>query len=350
MPIKELSPDRALRACGLLAALLWLGSCGAEPPTFQPAVQRDPGNIIVNSHPGGATIFLDGQDQHTVTPDTLKGLTPGSYRVSVALRDFASDPLEVIIDLKPAQTDSAVFALTSRAGKVVVLEGFANVSCPPCPGLTDNLVAMAAKPDFPGDRVLFMEYAVSWPQLADPFFLANAAENSDRYGQYGVLEAPDLYIDGRRQTDALDGAAMEAAVRAALALDPGFEMEVSADFSGPAVPVTVTLTANRDLDLTGYLLYVAVFEKTIVIDPAPGTNGQTVFHHVFRDRVDAPPALGPLAAGTPREFVLTLGKGGGAASAPGNYAALALVQHGAAFTVLQAGSTVPAGASAERNH
>lgn len=311
-------------------------SCGAEPPVFTPTEPSDPGSIIVTSSPPGAAIFLDGVDQVAVTPDTLRNLKAANYTVTVQMTDFVADPNERIIDLQSGQTATADFSLTTKARKIVILEGFANVSCPPCPELTDNLVAMAAKPGFGSDRVLFLEFSVSWPQLADPFFLANHLENGDRYTLYNVIEAPDLYVDGVRQEDALDAAAMENAVLAALDSDPGFEIDVTADFSSTSIPVTVTLDPKRDMDLTGHVLFVAVYEKEIVMEPAPGNNGQTVFHHVFRDRVDVPPTLGNLTAGTAQPFNLTLEV---AASSTDNYVVLAFVQNVATQAVLQAGST-----------
>jgi len=328
--------ERALALCLALAGLFFLASCGAEAPWFATVQPQDPGDIIVRSTPEGAAIFLDGVDQMATTPDTLIGLNPGVYEVTVAMDGFVPDPSTVTVDLQPAETDSALFTLTIRAKKVVILEGFSNVSCPPCPELTENLVAMAAKPEFPPDKVQFLEFAVSWPQLADPFFLANPQENSDRFGMYGVPAAPDLYIDGVRQDDAVDADAMEAAVLAAMDSDPGFEIAVNADFSSATVPVTVVLTANRNLDLTGHVLYVAIYEKEVNINPAPGNNGQTEFHHVFRDRVDNPPTLGPLAPGTPQHIDLALTSGSAGADA---YVAIAFVQHSTSHAILQAGST-----------
>jgi hypothetical protein len=332
---------RTLALCLTVAGLCLLASCGAEAPWFATVNPADKGNIIVRSTPTGAAIFLGGVAQHTLTPDTLRNLDPGTYEITVELTDHDSDPEMVTVNLASAETDSAVFTLTPTvwAKKVVLLEGFSNVSCPPCPELTDNLVAMAAKPEFPSDRVQYLEFAVSWPQLADPFFLANPQENSDRWGLYNVASAPDLYIDGVRQVDALDANAMESAVLAAMNDDPGFEIAVSADFSSSTVPVTVILTANRNLDLTGHVLFVAIYEKEIEILPAPGTNGQTEFHHVFRDRVDTLPTLGAVAPGTPQQFDLTLTSGSAGADA---YVAVAFVQHDTSHAILQAGSTAAA--------
>ena len=83
-----------------------------------------------------------------------------------------------------------------------------------------------------------------------------------------------------------------------------------------------------------------------MIDPAPGLNGQTEFHHVFRDRVDNLPALGALTAGDPQQFDLTLQRGG---AAPDSYVAIAFVQHDVSRVILQAGSTTAPAPSPERN-
>jgi hypothetical protein len=144
---------------------------------------------------------------------------------------------------------------------------------------------------------------------------------------------------------------MENSVLEALESDPGFLIDVTADMSSSSVPVTVTLTALKDLDLTGHVLFVAIYEKEVVIDPAPGLNGQTVFHHifreVFRDTDDRLPALGALTVGVFQQFDLLLSRGD---AAPDHYVALAFVQHEVGHAILQAGSTSGPVPSSERNH
>ena len=93
------------------------------------------------------------------------------------------------------------------------------------------------------------------------------------------------------------------------------------------------------MDLTGHALFVAIYEKEVVIDPSPGINGQTEFHHVFRDRVDTLPTLGALTRGSPQQFDLTLTSGAAGADA---YVAIAFVQHNTSHAILQAGSTAAA--------
>ncbi len=302
--------------------------------------------------PVGARILVGGEDTGKIVPAAVAGLEQGTVMVSLELDGYLVTPEQYKVTIVDKEIiDIPADAFTTRSRKTVILEGFANTSCGPCPELTDNLVAMVAKPAFTSDRVLYMEFSVSWPQFTDPFYQANPVENDRRINIYQVAGAPDLYIDGVRQVDALNAITMENSVLAALESDPGFLVDVTADLSSTSVPVTVTLTALRDLDLTGHVLFVAIYEKEIVIDPAPGINGQTVFHHVFRnvfrDLDNNLPALNALTVGVPRQFDVMLNRG---TSAPDNYVVLAFVQHETSHAVLQAGSTAAPVPSSGRNH
>jgi hypothetical protein len=290
--------------------------------------------------PAGARIIVDGTDTGRVAP-AFVGLEPGTHQLSLELDGYHVLPASRGVTVTAGEiveVPGDEFALRSR--RTVIVEGFANVSCLPCPQLTANLVAMTAKPEFSPDRVTFLEFSVSWPELADPFYLANPAENSERFTLYQVLGAPDLYVDGVKQADALDAAAMEAAVRAALEGDPGFLVDVAADFSGPTVPVAVTLRALAPVDLTGTVLYVALYEKIVRIDPAPGLNGQTEFHHVFRDRAGDVAALGIIDPGTPTTIAASVNRGD---LDPANLVVVAFVQRPGDRVILQGGSTAVEG-------
>lgn len=288
--------------------------------------------------PAGAAILVGGVATGKTVPATVGGLDAGTVSVSLEYEGFLIIPDVFDVDIVEGTITSIPdTTFQTRALKTVWLDGFANTSCIPCPELTANLLAMTAQTEFSPDRVQFMEFAVSWPQLTDPFFLANAQENSDRFNYYNVLGAPDLYVDGVKLADPLDYDAMEAAVRAAMGEDPGFLIEVSADFETLNIPVEVTLTALRDVDLAGYELYVAYYETEVVIEPAPGLNNQTHFHHVFRDRVDVLTDLGPLTTGTPQTFNLNFGS---TSTVTPNYVSVAFVQHKTTHAILQAGYAV----------
>ncbi len=296
--------------------------------------------LEITSNPAGAAIFFDGEDTGRVTPATIANLEAGSIEVSLRLADFevvptsyTADVVQDVVTTLPADT----FTLTEvqTAQRIVILEGFSNVNCGPCPELTANLVAMEHTPGFGPDKVLYIEFSVSWPNFTDPLYLYNSSENTDRFTEYVLMGAPSLFANGVFLDDALDAQAMTDAIEAAWEVDPGFLVHVAADYTNPTVPVTVTLEPFADLDLTGHSLYIALYEKSVIFATAPGTNGQTDFHHVFRDRVDVLPSLGQLTGGTNVEIEASLSRG---ALLPENLVVVAFVQRNNDFAILQAGS------------
>lgn len=294
--------------------------------------------LRVTSEPAGARILLGGVDTGKVTPAVVAGLSAGTYDVSLALDTWLCVPAGLAVQV----TDGAVAEVTTadlrlRSRRTVLLESFGNVNCPTCPQAAANLVAVTSRPGFGPDRALFIEFSVNWPSPVDPFYLANPTENADRFMYYFVLGAPAIYVNGRLQAYPLnaDSTATDAAGR--WATDPGFLVDVEADLAaGANVPVTVTLTPLADVDLTGCVLYVALYENEVAYASPPGNNGQTVFHHMFRDRVDTPPALGPLSAGQASVHQVTLSRG---SVAPDNGTVVAYVQRTTDRVVLQAGSS-----------
>lgn len=386
------------------AALLLIGACGSEAPTYEP------GTITVNSAPVGATILIDATDTGEITPHTFIDMPVNQYEVTVSLTDYVTSPTSQTINLLPLDAAILDFTLSQtgltitstpsgaaiwidgadtgevtpatiaglsagsaavelrhdsfyvspasydadvvadqitelptdtfilRQKKTVLLEGFSNVSCPTCPQLTELLLALVHDPAYSPDNLLFVEWAINWPDFLDPFYLANATENQARYLQYNILGAPVLYQEGLQvdPVEPADLAELTALVEASLDLVPGFVIDVAANFTDVAVPVTVTLTPMEDVDLTGYSLLVALIESEVHYEDAPGTNGQTEFHNVFRDRVDTLPTLGALVSGTPQIIDVTLNRG---ALDPAGLQVVAFVQHDGDFTIIQAGST-----------
>jgi hypothetical protein len=295
--------------------------------------------LLVTSRPSGAAIFLNGADSGLVTPAQVGGLDPGVVEVSLRLGTYLVIPVSLPVTVVAGQVDTVpVEAFSLVPQRTVVLEGFANINCIPCPQLTTSLLDFAAQPGHGTDRVIFIEYAVNWPNLADPFYTHNPLENADRFDAYAVPGAPSLFVDGVKLRDALDTAVMADEVEAGLQVDPGFRVAVAADFTNPTVAGQVTLTADQTVDLTGYSLFVALYEEKVDFHErglTPGTNGQYIFHHTFRDRMDARPALGPLAPGTPVVFALSLARGDWPLD---NLVVVAFVQHDRNLKIVQAGS------------
>ncbi len=295
--------------------------------------------VRVTSDPAGARILVDGVDSGKVTPATVAGLQPGTVHISLEMDTWLCVPTTVAVDVvegSVAEVTPQQLGLRSR--RTVMLESFGNVNCGTCAQAAGNLVDLCARDGYGPDRALFVEYSVSWPNPTDPMYLANPAENAERYTFYRVMATPLFFIDGVAQPDALDPVGPVTAVADRWDVDPGFLVDVAATAvaGGASVTTAVTLTPLRNADLSGCTLYVALYEDLVAYATPPGTNGQSIFHHVFRDRVDAPPALGPLVAGTPATYELTLNRGG---ADPTNLTVIAFVQRTADKAVLQAGST-----------
>ncbi len=91
---------------------------------------------------------------------------------------------------------------------------------------------------------------------------------------------------------------------AALLEEPGFLIDVTADFTNTSVATEVTLTAMEDVDLTGHTLYIALVQSYVLSDEA--FQDVVDFHWLFRDRVDSSPSLSTLTSGQTVVFNETL--------------------------------------------
>ena len=296
--------------------------------------------LRVTSDPAGARILIDGIDTGKVTPAVVAGLSAGTVNVSLALETWLCVPASLPVTVpQGAVVEVPAASLRLRSQRTVIMESFGNVNCATCPQAAEGLYGLTQAAGYGPDRALFVEFAVNWPSPVDPFYLANPAEQADRYIYYYVMGAPVVYVDGASQPDALNTDAVAAAVAARWQDDPGFLIDLDATVGvGSAVPATVTLTPHADVDLTGCVLFVALYEDNVTYATAPGNNGQTVFHHMFRDRVDTPPALGTLTAGQPAEFAVTLNR---SAALSDDLTVIAFVQRTADHAVLQAGAIQP---------
>jgi hypothetical protein len=144
-------------------------------------------------------------------------------------------------------------------------------------------------------------------------YVANTPDNQQRmtyYMPYLNVGIPTLVGDG-----VLLGASgnppeyeeMVPLIDALLTAEPGFSISVEAPLSPSAVNATVTLLADRRVDLAGCGLRVALVENPLVFETPPGSEGETEFHWVMRDLVTLEAALPQLVSGQPlvREVSLT---------------------------------------------
>jgi len=263
--------------------------------------------LSVTSAPEGAEVFLDGETTpRGVTPldITLDDASP--VDISLALDGYYVAPASLTIT--PTANETTLVGADSfqlRAAKTVMMEGLSNVNCGGCPEMGVNVHTFMHDGGIGLDRALYTKYSMSYPSSNDPLYQHNVADNGDRmlyYQNYQTGGIPVLIIDGAKVTgtgpnDTPRDTEIPALVNTALEDRPGFLIDCEADFSNTTVPVTVTVTAMEDVDLSDLTLYVALVQDFVHYDEAPGSEGETDFHWIFRDRLDTLPTLASMTSG-----------------------------------------------------
>lgn len=303
-------------------------------------------SLTVTSTPEGASIFLDGNDTGEVTPATLVGVSEGSVEVSLALENYLVAPASFTANVIAGQVNEIPDdTFVVRARHTVLFEGFSNVSCQGCPQMASNMEAVQHMPEYGLDRVLYLKYSMQWPSASDPHYVHNTTENDARMNYYlndVISGIPVMNMSGSKVTGTSANSTpnpdeiVAYLEGGALAMDPGFLIDVEADFANTTIPVTVTLTATSDVDLTGKTLFVALVQTFVEYEEAPGSEGETEFHNLFRDQADSVDALTNLTAGDTQVVATSLVRGDWDLD---TMLAIAFVQDDSDHTIYQAGST-----------
>jgi len=166
------------------------------------------------------------------------------------------------------------FLLKSQTQRMVMYEGFSQASCPPCatanPGINNLLNSNE-------DKVVAIKYQTNWPG-ADPMNTPTQTWVGPRVTYYGVNAVPASRTNGVNQTF------NQTNIDNQYAIPSPFYMTVEHSFnpSRDSVTVTCEITAAQDFSGTQMVCHIAMIEKVIEFDNAPGTNGEKVFHRVMR--------------------------------------------------------------------
>ena len=269
--------------------------------------------LTVTSTPAGASIFINGEDSGEITPATIPDLEAGDVEVQLVQQGMYVSPASFTATVVAHETTvlpDETFAF--RWKKTVMLEGFSNVECDGCPELAENLEAFMHDSGYGLDRAIYCKFSMSWPLQSDPFYQYNIGENNDRMYFYQTELAggiPALTLDGTltegtsnntTPTATEIAAMMENAVLA----EPGFLIDVTADFSNTSIPAEIKLTAMQDVDLSDHTLYIALVQSYFLSDEA--FQDVVDFHWLFRDRVDNLPTLSNMTNGQELVFNETL--------------------------------------------
>ncbi|MDQ3021634.1 MAG: T9SS type A sorting domain-containing protein [Bacteroidota bacterium] len=184
--------------------------------------------------------------------------------------------------------------------KKVLFEEFTNASCFPC---AQNNPALKSYIDSKGDTIVAVKYHTDFPGF-DPMYNHNPLQvNQRRTGYYSDVNAmPWLKGDGDMFPDIwlFTLANLDAAFNTRKAVTPLLKMQISDErITGDSIKSTVYVQIAQNLPAGDYRLRVMAVEKIVTYPSPPGSNGESVFEHVFRRGY--PDMLGvqwPTAAGS----------------------------------------------------
>ncbi len=179
----------------------------------------------------------------------------------------------------------ASLAVNAQVQRVCMAEGFSNASCPPCasqnPAYNTLLSGNTTK-------VIAIKYQTNWPG-ADPMNAQTQSQVGPRVTYYGVTGVPWGALDGTAYAGGSYSGALanldQTEIDNRYAVTSPFAMVTTHSFSSDydSIFISVDVTTPAAFSGTTNKLHVNLVEKDITFSSAPGSNGETVFHSVFRD-------------------------------------------------------------------
>jgi hypothetical protein len=166
-------------------------------------------------------------------------------------------------------------AILSNAQRLSLYEEFSGENCVPCAATNpDLMVLLNANPT----KVLLIKYQSPIP-TAGPIYDQNPTEVNTKLSYYSINSAPSGVMDGG--TPAHPANLTQAQITAAAAVATPFTMTVANTITGNNITATVNITSSAVFAGGNMKLRVALVED-LEYTTAPGTNGETSFHHVMR--------------------------------------------------------------------
>jgi hypothetical protein len=166
------------------------------------------------------------------------------------------------------------FLLFAQVPKMVLYEGFTQASCGPC---AQQNPAINALIEANLDKIVPIKHQTSWPGT-DPMNLHNPTEVASRVSYYNITGVPGRRLNGK------DIAFSQANINAQYNTNAAFTIDITPVMSLTldTILVSVTVTAQQDITTATFKTRIAVVEKEILFDVAPGTNGEKRFIYVMK--------------------------------------------------------------------
>lgn len=170
--------------------------------------------------------------------------------------------------------------MNAQVQRLCLAEGFSNASCPPCASQNPAYNTLLGNNT---TKVVGIKYQTNWPGT-DPMNAQTQSQVATRVTYYNVTGVPNVEFDGNVYSGSLTGLT-QTAINNRYAVSSPFNLTVSHSFNACRDSIFITVTVNTPVSYSGsnLKLHVNMIEETITFSSAPGTNGETVFHGVFRD-------------------------------------------------------------------
>lgn len=175
---------------------------------------------------------------------------------------------------------TAFATVNAQPTRNVLFEEGTNASCGPC--ASSNPILIAWLQNHQAQAISIM-YHASWPGV-DPMYQANPTQNTERIQYNNISAVPTCNVDGIiYDIWPFSAAAFDNAYNSRLAVTPPLSINVVDErIPGDSIKSTITLVISTNLTSGNFKLRVMAVEKLITYSTPPGSNGETVFHTVFR--------------------------------------------------------------------
>ena len=181
-------------------------------------------------------------------------------------------------------------ATYSQSQRLVLVEEATNASCGPCASQNPAFDALLqANPD----KLVALKYHWYFPGY-DPMHNHNPEENNSRVSYYGINGVPHALIDGSSITGSSYVGApancTQAKIDNAYAIPSPFEITMYHEVNNGVINVAMLIEATENVN--GNLrARMAVVEKHIHFNSAPGSNGETDFYDVMKKMLPNPSGI-----------------------------------------------------------
>lgn len=188
----------------------------------------------------------------------------------------------------------------SQSQRTILIEEGSNASCGPCAQQNPGFHSLM-QPNIDDSTVVMIKYQWYYPGY-DPMYEHNPLEHDGRFnGYYNQSGVPTAFIDGKVPTrantnNAFDpsnagwyagacGGFSQTLVDNRSQVTSPFDLDIKAQLSSDfkTIEVSVGVEASEIITNNNNLkLRIAVIEKHIKFDTAPGTNGEKDFYNIMK--------------------------------------------------------------------